>query len=72
MCCFNFELLKWIILDKLESENQFEKTEKIILETYTKIVTKKNDWYILYSWIKIISELMIYKPKITKENFLKV
>ncbi|KAM3137493.1 hypothetical protein pb186bvf_010466 [Paramecium bursaria] len=69
---FYLEELKWQVIEELQNGIGINKLLAIMSQNYKQLVLKSNLWIIKCSWIKIISELFIYKPLITKSKYQKL
>ena len=62
---FYLEEFKYKIIEKIQQGLGINKIIKQLVNNYNILIKNSNEWLIKCSWIKIISELIVYKPIIT-------
>ncbi|KAM3147505.1 hypothetical protein pb186bvf_000312 [Paramecium bursaria] len=66
---FYLEEFKYKIIEKIQQGQGINKIIKQFVNNYNILIKNSNEWLIKCSWIKIISELIVYKPIITLKQF---
>ncbi|KAM3147532.1 hypothetical protein pb186bvf_000339 [Paramecium bursaria] len=66
---FYLEEFKYKIIEKIQQGQGINKIIKQLVNNYNILIKNSNEWLIKCSWIKIMSELIVYKPIITLKQF---
>ncbi|KAM3127864.1 hypothetical protein pb186bvf_020054 [Paramecium bursaria] len=66
------EELKWQVIERIQNGNSINLVLNLLNNNYSKIISRTNSWQIKCCWIKMISQLMIYKPLITKSKLAQI
>ncbi|KAM3133641.1 hypothetical protein pb186bvf_014328 [Paramecium bursaria] len=66
------EELKWQIIEQIQNGRGFRKIFEYINQNYKILVENSEEWIIKSSWIKIVSEIIVYKPIISKQKYNKL
>ena len=61
------EEFKYRVIEKIQQGSGVNKIIKQLANNYNILIKDSNEWLIKCSWIKIISDLIVYKPIITKK-----
>ncbi|CAD8144981.1 unnamed protein product [Paramecium pentaurelia] len=62
-----FESLKWSVIAQLKRHYSVLTIEKQLMDGYNNYIQSSNDWLIHYCWIKMISDLLTYRPLLQRD-----
>ncbi|CAD8128400.1 unnamed protein product [Paramecium sonneborni] len=69
---YYFENLRWKIIQYLENQYPLKKIITLLQDSYNQYILNSSDWNIHYCWINMISDLVSYRPIISKSNLQKI
>ncbi|CAD8199852.1 unnamed protein product [Paramecium octaurelia] len=67
-----FESLKWLIIRQLR-QSQFSVKSQLnqLMDGYTTYIANSKNWLIHFCWLKLITDLLTYRPIVNKFDFFK-
>ncbi|CAD8112077.1 unnamed protein product [Paramecium sonneborni] len=67
-----FENLKWSIVNQLKQGFSTKTTINHLQNGYSKYIQQSKDWMIHFCWINLLSDIMAYRPIISKKQVMQI